>query len=82
MARLITRTDRRRPTILVSFGSPYLLSQLRGFRGSYLLAWQTVPAAERAVAAALAGDAPIQGVLPITLSDQFPRGHSVQVPPQ
>lgn len=82
MARLITRTDRRKPTILVSFGSPYLLSQLRGFRGSYLLAWQTVPAAERAVAAALAGGAPIQGVLPITLSDQFPRSHSVQVPQQ
>ncbi len=82
MARLITRTDRRKPTVLVSFGSPYLLSQLRGFRGSYLLAWQTVPAAERAVAAALAGGAQIQGVLPITLSDQFPRGHSIQIPPQ
>jgi len=67
------------PTVLVSFGSPYLLKQLTSFDGAYLLAWNAVAANERAVARALAGGAPIAGKSPITLSDRFPRGYGISI---
>ena len=68
------------PTVVASFGSPYLLSQLSTFVGTYLLAWNAVAANEHAVARALAAGAAITGTSPITLSDRFPRGHGIQLP--
>lgn len=53
------------PLVVVSFGSPYLLSQAPSI-GSLLLAWTANPLTERAAAQALAG-APITGRLPIPL---------------
>ncbi len=67
-------------TVVVSFGSPYLLGQLPGYGGSYFIAWSDVPATERAVARALAGGASIVGRLPITLSPDYPRGFGITVP--
>ena len=80
LAAMIGRTARERPTALVSFGSPYLLAQLPDFRGSYLVAWNGVSAAERATALALTGAAPITGTLPITLDPAHARGWGIQVP--
>jgi beta-N-acetylhexosaminidase len=63
-------------------GSPYLMAQLPGFGGAYLLAWSDSPATERATARALTGMAPIVGLLPITLearSGSFPRGHGIAI---
>lgn len=77
MVEFIRQTDRTKSTVLVSFGSPYLLSQLPDFRGAFLLAWHTIARSQRAVARALAGRAPITGTLPITLSDRFARGHGI-----
>ena len=82
LATLIQETARNKATILVSFGSPYLMQQLRNFRGALLLAWTNVPATERAVAAAIAGGAAITGTLPITLSPGMPRGHGIAIPRQ
>jgi beta-glucosidase-like glycosyl hydrolase len=82
LARLILSTDRGKPTVLASFGSPYLLAQLPRFGGTYLLAWSDVLATERAVAQALTGYAPIEGRLPITIttdSSTFPRGHGITI---
>ena len=79
LAGLIRETGAKMPTVLVSFGSPYLLKQLTSFDGAYLLAWNAVAANERAVAHALAGGAPITGKSPITLSDRFPRGYGISI---
>ena len=65
-ADLIDSTSRQQRTLLVSFGSPYLIMQTPSV-ASYLLAWQSKPISERAVAAALAGETPISGHLPITI---------------
>jgi beta-glucosidase-like glycosyl hydrolase len=80
LAALINALAATRPTMLVSFGSPYLLNQLPGFQGGYLLAWSDVPATERAVANALTGSAPITGKSPVALSPQLPRGTGILVP--
>jgi beta-N-acetylhexosaminidase len=79
LATLMLETARRRPTMLASFGSPYLLGQLPGYAGGYLIAWNDVSATERAVARALAGAAPISGRLPISLGPDFPRGSGIRV---
>lgn len=79
LAALIGATAARQPTILVSFGSPYLLNQLPGYTGAYLIAWSDVLATERAVAYALAGGAPITGHLPITLNADDPIGSGIQI---
>lgn len=81
LAALISATAGRKPTLLASLGSPYLLSQLPAFAGGYLIAWSDVGATERAVARAIAGGAPITGRLPITIGPQWPRGHGVRVEP-
>ena len=64
LARLVTLTDSAKPTVLVSFGSPYLLDQAPSVR-AYLVAWSGVRASERAAARALLGLSPISGHLPI-----------------
>ncbi len=80
LASLILETDHTKPTILVSLGSPYLLNQVAGFTGGYLIAWSDFPATELAVSRALAGGAPISGRLPIRLSEQYPRGFGLNLP--
>jgi beta-N-acetylhexosaminidase len=73
VAALIDSTARRQPTLLVSFGSPYLLGQAPSVQG-FLLAWAARPINEQAVAAAMSGRAEISGRLPISLSPALPRG--------
>lgn len=80
LAALIQATAAAKPTMLVSFGSPYLLNQLPGYRGGYLLAWSDADATERAAARALTGRAPITGRLPVTLSPDHARGYGIRVP--
>ena len=77
LAGLVLATDRQKPTVVASLGSPYLLAQLPGYAGTYLIAWSDAPSTERAVARALAAMAPITGHLPITLSPQYPRGAGI-----
>ena len=78
LSALLERTGRRQPTIVVSLGSPYILSQAPSSAG-YLLAWTDNPFTERAVARALAG-APITGRLPIDLPPFYRIGHGVERP--
>jgi beta-N-acetylhexosaminidase len=80
LAALIGASAQARPTMLVSFGSPYLLNQLPGFAGGLLLAWGDSPTAEGAVGRALTGAAPISGTLPITLDASHPRGSGIRIP--
>jgi beta-N-acetylhexosaminidase len=73
LATLITLTSRSRPTILVSLGNPYLITQLPDV-WSYLIAWRASAIAEQAVARAMAGTTPITGRLPTSLPPTYPLG--------
>jgi beta-N-acetylhexosaminidase len=81
LAQLVLAAERQKPAFVASLGSPYLLAQLPGYAGGYLLAWSDALSTERAVAQALTGQAPITGKLPITLSPQYPRGFGIVVTP-
>jgi beta-glucosidase-like glycosyl hydrolase/CubicO group peptidase (beta-lactamase class C family) len=78
LAELIAKSSRERPTGLISFGTPYLLSEAPGV-AMYLLAWTDNPLAEEAVAAALAGSA-LSGRLPIELPPGYPLGWGITKP--
>src|SRR6266550_1215692 len=79
LAQLVTATDAARPTVLVSLGSPYLLSQTPTVR-CYLIAWSGGRASERAVALALLGRVPIAGHLPIRIPPNYSIGFGVTIP--
>jgi hypothetical protein len=78
LADVIEAISRERPTVLVSFGSPYLLSQTPSAH-ALLLAWTSNPHTELAAAEALAG-APITGRLPIDLPPSYHMGDGLQKP--
>ena len=66
LRELIGSSAAARPTILVSFGSPYLLAAFPEVR-SYVIAWGDREVSQRAALAALVGEQPIGGRLPIPL---------------
>jgi beta-N-acetylhexosaminidase len=70
LVSLIDSASTRQPTVLVSFGSPYVIMQSPTVR-SYLVAWSSNPESERAAARALRG-APITGRLPISIPPDLP----------
>src|SRR6266705_836769 len=76
LAQLIMVPDSLKPTVLISFGSPYLLNQTPTVK-SYLLAWSGVRASERAAARALLGLSPITGHLPIRIPPGYPVGFGI-----
>ncbi len=78
LAELIERSSRERPTVVVSFGSPYLLRQVPSTQG-LMLAWTQQPLAEQAAARALSG-APISGRLPIDLPPGYRIGDGLLKP--
>jgi beta-N-acetylhexosaminidase len=65
-----------KPIIVISFGSPYLLSAFPSV-SSYLLAWGGAPISQRAAALALVGEREIDGRLPISLPPTVPFGAGV-----
>ncbi len=79
LAALISATDSVKPTVLASFGSPYLLNQTPTVH-SYLIAWSGVRVSERAVARALLGLSPIRGHLPIRLPPAYGLGWGIAIP--
>jgi beta-N-acetylhexosaminidase len=62
--------------VAISFGSPYLLRDLPSLR-SYFCAYGIQPPLARAAVAALFGEAPITGKLPVTIPGLYPRGHGL-----
>ncbi|MEZ4413668.1 MAG: glycoside hydrolase family 3 N-terminal domain-containing protein [Gemmatimonadales bacterium] len=78
VAELVNANAAVQPTVLVSFGSPYLLTQAPAVQG-YLLAWAARPINEQAVAAALTGTAEIGGRLPIALDSTIPIGTGLRL---
>jgi beta-N-acetylhexosaminidase len=72
VAKLIDDACRKRPTVLVSLGSPYIGTRVRHLR-AYLLAWASNPVTEWAASGALTG-APITGHLPVSIPPAFSIG--------
>jgi len=66
-----------KPFVFALFGSPYLLTQLPELP-SYILAYDTHPAAEAAVVRAITGEIPFRGRLPVSLPGLYPIGHGLQ----
>jgi beta-glucosidase-like glycosyl hydrolase/CubicO group peptidase (beta-lactamase class C family) len=73
---LVAASAGARPTVLISFGNPYLLSALPEI-GSYLIAWGDREVSQRAALAALFGEEAISGRLPIPLPPFHPLGHGL-----
>jgi beta-N-acetylhexosaminidase len=68
------------PIIVISFGSPYLLSAFPSV-SSYLLAWGGAPVSQRAAALAVLGEREINGRLPISLPPSLSFGAGIHRAP-
>lgn len=66
-----------KPLVVVSFGTPYLLSQVP-FVTSYAIAWGGTTASQRAAARALLGEIPVMGRLPIAIPPLLNVGAGIQ----
>ncbi|NNG17788.1 MAG: beta-N-acetylglucosaminidase, partial [Gemmatimonadales bacterium] len=77
-AQLIDSTAQQRPTILISLGSPYVVTQTPHV-GSFLLGWVARPGTEEAVARALNGTSRLSGTLPISVPPILPLGAGVRL---
>ncbi len=62
-ASLLASLAQRKPTVLVSFGSPYIIAQVPT-AASYIIAWSNTPVVETAVGGALGGRLAITGTAP------------------
>ena len=76
LVSLLTRRSAGGQTLLISLGSPYLLSHVPNVPG-YIVGWESNPIVERALAAALMGD-PITGRLPVEIPPSWPVGWGIQ----
>jgi len=77
--RFVKRLARQgRPSIVVTFGNPYLLSEFPEV-GTYLTAWSGVPVAERAAADAILGRIGVTGRAPTRIGG-FGIGAGLRIP--
>ena len=67
------------PVILISFASPYLLAHLPGMP-VYVCTYSWSSASLEAVVAALFGETPVGGKLPVTLPGLYDAGHGTDLP--
>ncbi len=72
LVALIDSSAAARPSVLVSFGSPYIYAATASIQ-SYLVGWSANPLGERAATRALTG-APISGRLPTSIPPRLPFG--------
>ena len=75
-SRLVNSSARQRPTVLLSFASPYLVRALPDV-SSYMVAWGDREVSQRAAVAALFGEEAITGRLPIQIPPLFDLGHGL-----
>lgn len=71
-------TKRELPLIVISFGTPYLLTAMPKAK-TYLAAYSPFPFSQRAAARALIGEISITGKLPVTLPGLHERGQGMEV---
>ena len=76
-ADLLKTLTAKKPAVLISFGSPYIVSQVPT-AASFLIAWNNSTLAEKAVAQALSGRRAITGRAPIPIPPTWPLGTGLQ----
>jgi hypothetical protein len=76
LSELIDSTAGAGRVVLVSEGTPYMISETPRVT-SYILAWAADPITERAVGRALSGVTGITGRLPISIPPRYSRGWGV-----
>jgi beta-glucosidase-like glycosyl hydrolase/CubicO group peptidase (beta-lactamase class C family) len=76
VAKFVSAVAAKRPTVVTSFGNPYILSQFPGV-GTYAVAWGPAAVAQTAAARAIAGEIPFAGKLPISLPPDHPLGSGI-----
>lgn len=67
-----------KPIVLISFGSPYILSQFPQAK-TYVCAYGLHDVSQRAAAKAIFGEIDTKGKLPVSLSGVFPIGHGLRI---
>jgi beta-glucosidase-like glycosyl hydrolase/CubicO group peptidase (beta-lactamase class C family) len=70
-----------RPVILLSFGSPYLLRQVPTV-SAYVCAYGAADSSQRAAIAAVLGEYPVGGKVPVSLPGFYAYGDGLQIPRQ
>lgn len=78
VAEAVNGIAARRPTVVTSFGNPYVLTQFPNI-STYVLAWGQWEVSQRAAAKALIGEIPITGKLPIAIPPFHRIGEGVAV---
>jgi len=78
VASLIRETAARKPTIVTTFGNPYILTQFPDI-STYVLAWGQWEVSQRAAARALSGQIAITGRLPIAIPPFHKIGEGIEV---
>ena len=73
---LVAASVESHPTVVLSFGNPYLLSALPDV-GSYIVAWGDREVSQKAAVAAIFGEESISGRLPIPLPPLHALGHGL-----
>ena len=68
-----------RPVVLLSFGSPYLLRQVPSV-SAYVCAYGGAESSQRAAMAALFGEYPVSGKVPVSLPGFYAFGDGLQIP--
>ena len=68
-----------RPVVLVSFGSPYLLRQVPSV-SAYVGAYGAADSSQRAAVAAVFGEYPVSGKVPVSLPGFYAFGDGLQIP--
>ena len=76
LRELVRTSAAGRPTVLLSFGNPYLLAATPEV-GSYLVAWGDRGVSQRAMLGAIFGEEAISGRLPIPLPPFHALGHGL-----
>ena len=77
-ASLITAVAKRHSVVVVSLGSPYAVAGIIEAVDVALLGYGHADCMQRACADALTGRHPIQGRLPITVSETLPFGFGLK----
>lgn len=68
-----------KPTVVVSFGSPYLIAQFPEAR-TWLAAFSSADVAQRAAGRAMFGQIPIGGKIPVSVPGTIPLGAGIEIP--
>jgi beta-glucosidase-like glycosyl hydrolase/uncharacterized lipoprotein YddW (UPF0748 family) len=78
VSRFVRTLAARQPTVVISFGNPYILTEFPDV-GTYMLAWGQTSLMQEAAARALLGEAPVTGTLPTAIPPYHRVGEGLQL---